>query len=159
MAERVAEYLSAHPDKALVILAGSGHVEFGSGISNRVRRRLPGLRMTVLVTADKPQSKPDLVDYTLVSRKQALPAAPKMGIALDRSDGVRVKGVTPGGPAAHSGIKPNDHIVALEGVDIKSTGDVRLALLDKKPGDHVLIQVRRQDAAGTQDLRFEITLQ
>src|SRR5262249_50251407 len=50
MAERAADYLSRHPDKAMIVLAGSGHIESGSGIPNRVRRRLPQLKSFVLVT-------------------------------------------------------------------------------------------------------------
>ena len=100
MAERVTEYLSTHPEKAMVVLAGAGHMEFGSGIPNRVRRRLPQLRMAVLITNDKPETKSHLTDYSLLSKKEVLPPAPRIGIVTEVSDGVRVKNVTPGGPAA-----------------------------------------------------------
>ena len=68
MAERVTEYLSTHPEKAMVVLAGAGHMEFGSGIPNRVRRRLPQRRMAVLITNDKPQTKSHLTDYSLLEK-------------------------------------------------------------------------------------------
>jgi uncharacterized iron-regulated protein len=158
MAERVTEYLSAHPEKAMVVLAGAGHVEFGSGIPNRVRRRLSQVKTAVLIAEDKPQKKLHLTDYSLVSKKEVLPPAPKMGIVMELSDGVRVKDVTPGGAAADSGIKPKDRIVTVDGEEVKSVGDVRLALLNKKAGDHVVMCVQRNSAAGTQDFTLEFAL-
>jgi uncharacterized iron-regulated protein len=158
MAERVSEYLSTHAEKAMVVIAGSGHVEFGSGIPNRVRRRLPQVQTAILITADKPQTKQHLADYFLVSKKEVLPPAPKMGIVMELRDGVRVKNVTRGGPAADSGIKPKDRIVAIGGEEVKSIGDARLALLNQKPGDHVVMHIQRDNVAGTEDLTFDLTL-
>ena len=39
MAESAAAYLNANPARRMVILAGSGHLEFGSGIPQRLERR------------------------------------------------------------------------------------------------------------------------
>jgi uncharacterized iron-regulated protein len=159
MAERVTEYLSTHPEKAMVVLAGAGHMEYGSGIPNRVRRRMLQLRMALLITNDKPLTKSHLTDYSLVSKREVLPSAPRMGITTDVSDGgVRVKSVTPGGPAFKSGIKPKDRIVAINDEEVKSPGDVSLALLDKKAGDPVVMRVQRGGAAGTENLTFEMRL-
>ena len=159
MAESVTKYLSAHPEKAMVIVAGSGHVEFGSGIPNRVRRRMPQLRTAVLLTTDKPQTKTNLTDYSLVSKQEVLPSAATMGIVTEVRDGVRVKEATPGGPAAETGIQPQDRIVAIDDGQIKSLGDVRFALLDRKPGDRIAVRVERTGAAGTEELVLSLTLQ
>jgi uncharacterized iron-regulated protein len=159
MAESVARYLSSHADKAMIILAGSGHVEFGSGIPNRVRRRLPDLTMAILITADKPRTKSRVTDYSLISKKEDLPPAPKMGLAMERNDGVRVKSVTPNGPAATAGIMPADRILKIDTTEVKSVGDVRLALLDKEPGDRITIRIQRKNDADTEDLTFELVLQ
>jgi len=159
MADRVAEYLSARPDRAMVVLAGAGHVEFGSGIPNRVRRRLPQLKTAVLITSDKPQTKSHLTDYSLVSKQEVLPPAPTMGIVMESSNGVRVKSVTSGGPAAESGVKPKDRIVAIDHEEVKSVGDVRLALFNKKAGDPVVMRVQHDGAVGTEDFTFEMKLQ
>src|SRR5262249_43919162 len=37
MAERVADYLTSNPDKSMIVLAGSGHIAFGSGVPNRLK--------------------------------------------------------------------------------------------------------------------------
>jgi uncharacterized iron-regulated protein len=159
MAERAADYLSTHPDKSIVVLAGSGHIEFGSGIPNRFCRRLPQLKTFVLVTTDKPQTKSHLADYSLVSKKEVLPPAAKMGIAMEMRNGVRVKDVTPGSPAAASGVKPQDRIVAIDDQNVKSIGDVRLALMDKKSGDHIALHIQRDGPSQPEDLTVDLQLQ
>jgi uncharacterized iron-regulated protein len=159
MAESVARYLSSHPDKGMIILAGSGHIEFGSGIPNRVRRQLPELRTAILITADKPQTKSHMTDYSLVSKKEDLPPAPEMGLAMERGDGVHVKSVAPSGAAAMAGVMPGDGIVKIDMTDVRSVGDVRLALLDKRPGDRITMHIQRKNGAGREDLTFELLLQ
>jgi uncharacterized iron-regulated protein len=158
MAESVARYLSSHPEKAMIVLAGTGHMEFGSGIPNRVRRRLPELRTAILITADKAQTKSHVTDYSLVSKTEALPPAPKMGLAMERKDGVRVKSVTPGGAAAMAGIMKDDRIVKIDTTDVKSVGDVRLALLDKQPGERIVMRVERKNGPAKEDLTVELVL-
>src|SRR5262249_22032376 len=66
MAEQAADYLMGHPNKSMVVLAGRGHMEFGSGIPNRVRRRLPNIMTAVVITADKGETKDHSADYFLV---------------------------------------------------------------------------------------------
>ena len=43
MADSVARQLEAEPDRQVVVLAGEGHVGYGYGIPNRVKRRLPAV--------------------------------------------------------------------------------------------------------------------
>lgn len=40
MAEKIAEFVNAHPDYQVVVLAGQGHIVYGYGIPGRVERRL-----------------------------------------------------------------------------------------------------------------------
>ena len=40
MAERIAQFIYAHPDYQVVVLAGRGHIAYGYGIPSRVARRL-----------------------------------------------------------------------------------------------------------------------
>ena len=52
MAERAAQYLQENPDARMLVLAGSGHIMFGSGIPNRIQRRIDALQYSVLVSDD-----------------------------------------------------------------------------------------------------------
>jgi uncharacterized iron-regulated protein len=64
MAERLAEYLQAHPARRVVVLAGNGHVAHGSGIPQRVQRRL-AVDAAIVVQDDEPECEPGVADYVL----------------------------------------------------------------------------------------------
>jgi uncharacterized iron-regulated protein len=147
MAERVADYLAEHPDKAMIVLAGSGHTVF-DGIPSRVRRRLPGIQTAILQPSDLPGFS-----------NASLPPAGKMGIVMDLKGSVAVKSVAANGAAARAGVRPGDRIVAIDGQPIRTLGDVRLALLDKEPGQQLSFRLERE-AVGTppQQIDVELTL-
>ena len=163
MAQTVSNYLAAHPDKGMVVLAGSGHIAFGSGIPTRVKRRLPDAAIAILLPADKPEDDSQGADYILISSNATLPASGKMGITMDRTrnsaDGVTIKTVSSDSAAAQAGLRSGDRIVAIDGQPIHSQGDVQLALLDKEPGQPLLLRVERQDASGRQEITANLTLQ
>jgi C-terminal processing protease CtpA/Prc len=57
--------------------------------------------------------------------------------------GVMVESVQNDSPADKAGIKVGDIILSADGKDVKSSGDLRAALLEKKEGDSVRIEVLR----------------
>ena len=59
----------------------------------------------------------------------------------------------------NSGIKPKDRIVAIDDEEVKSPGDVSLALLDKKAGDPVVVREATLISALTENLVVEVRLQ
>ena len=63
--------------------------------------------------------------------------------------GVLVESVADGSPAEKAGIRVGDVIVAVDGKDVKWSGDVRGALRDKKDGDAVRIETVRNRARQT----------
>ena len=70
MAAGIAEFLTAHPDYQVVVLAGQGHVIYGYGIPSRVARRLADTpdfsqRLLLLNPATTSYSKADgeIADY------------------------------------------------------------------------------------------------
>jgi len=154
MAETAAEYLATHSGKNMIVLAGSEHIAFGSGIPNRVRRRLPGIS-TVMLQAGDAASDAKGADYVLLSKNIELPPAGRMGIVMDQIGGITAREVTAGGAAAQAGIQPKDRIVAINDAPVQSVSDVRIALLDKRPGDRVSLRVQ---TAAEQERTLELTL-
>ena len=63
--------------------------------------------------------------------------------------GVLVESVADGSPAEKAGIRVGDVIVAVDGKDVKSSGDIRGALRDKKDGDAVRFETIRNRARQT----------
>jgi uncharacterized iron-regulated protein len=155
MAETVADYLSAHPDKAMIVLAGEGHIAFASSIPDRVKHRLPGISTAILAPAEKGDENLQSTDYVVISPKVSLPASGKMGVTMDTGSGVRVKSVSPNSAAAKAGIQPGDRITTVDDHSINSLTDFRLALLEKKPGEQVRVSFER----GTEQTTVQLTLQ
>ena len=148
MASSAAAYLNANQGRRMVILAGSGHVAFGSGIPSRLERRAHASYAIVLNSGES--IEPQIADYILLSKKQDLPPAGLLGTTLKEEDGeCRVGSLDPSGAAARAGIKRGDALIEVNGQAIKTIADVRLALWDKKPGDRVRVSVRRGRRHGT----------
>jgi uncharacterized iron-regulated protein len=156
MAESAAAYLSANTDR-LVILAGAGHIEFGSGIPSRLERRTHATYAIVLSSGE--EIEPDMADYVVLSKRQELPPAGVLNVNLeDKSGECRIAALSPGGAAQNAGLKKGDVLLSLGGQAVKTAADAKLALWDKKPGDMVRIQVRRARFLRTNQLSFDVTL-
>jgi len=159
MAESAAQYLKAHPQQRMVVLVGAGHVAYRSGIPKRLNRRLP-METAVVLTGTEFGIDPDLADYLLLTESSSLPAAGKIGVVLDDSkQGVQIIQLSEQSPAAVAGIELDDRIVAMDGHRIDDMEDVKIALIDKKPGDQVLVTVNRSSwFSGDEQLQFKVTL-
>ena len=158
MAESAAAYLNANRGRRLVILAGAGHVAFGSGIPKRLERRTNATYAIVLNSEE--EVEPHMADYLLLSKKQELPPAGILGISLEEKGGeCRIGSLSPGGAGEKAGLKKGDVLVAIDGQTVKTTAQVHLALWDKKPGDRVRVNVRRKRllrAATGRDFEVEL---
>lgn len=159
MAQSAAEYLNANPDRRMVILAGSGHLAFGSGIPKRLERRTHATYAIVLNSGV--EMAPHVADYILLSEQQDLPSAGILGVSLEDKGGeCRVKALVPGGAAAKAGLRRGDVLVEVDGQKVTAAAEVHLALWDKKPGDRVHLSFRRKHrfgAAAIHSVEVELT--
>lgn len=136
MATSAAKYLNDNPTHRMVILAGSGHISYGSGIPKRVARQTQASYAIVLSSGEEIEA--DMADYLLLTPKQNLLPAGTLGITMEEKDGeVRIKTLSPGGAAEKAGLKKGNLLAEIDGQRVKSIADVRLMLWDKKPGDRV----------------------
>lgn len=159
MADNAASYLRKHPQRHLIILAGNGHLAYGSGIPRRLLRRLPVTSATVINASGQP-TELDMADFLVFAPKVSLPAAGLLGIYMQKNKaGVTVEDLVPQGGAAKAGLRKGDQLVAILGKTIETLSDVKIALLDKRPGDRVEITIKR-DASSTpaEVLEFEVVL-
>ncbi len=126
MAETVSLYLQAHPERKMVVLAGSGHLMYGSGIPQRVERRLGEAGVVVLPGASI-TVEPGVADFVLFPKMQALPKNGLLGIYMDNAEkGVLVSELSPEGAAAAAGLKKGDTLIELNGKPVTVTSDVRI---------------------------------
>ncbi len=160
MAARAADYLKQHPDKHMIILAGSGHIIHGTGIPVRLKRRIDG-EIATLVFGDRLKITPDLADYVLFPPKASLPRQGLIGVILASADqGLKVVSFSDDSLAPAAGMKKGDRIVEVQGKPVNSLADIRLALLNQKPHDRVAVTVLRDRGSGVspQRLRFRVEL-
>jgi uncharacterized iron-regulated protein len=144
MAQEVVEHLQQHPGRKMVVLAGSGHLEYGSGIPNRVARRLAA-PYTILLPADGVLAEPAVADMLLLTGEERLTDPGVMGVLLeDREEGVAVKEVMSHSGAQSVGLKKGDLITRIGGVAVHSIADVKIEMLDRSPGDRVQVTVQRR---------------
>ncbi len=160
MAERVADYLANHPARRMVVFAGRGHIGHGAGIPSRVARR-NGIEGRIVLVAHGDGEDREIADYLVLASPRDLPEAGLMGVILDADGegGVKVKGLSPGGAAEAAGVEKDDILVAIDGQPIGHYADVKLALLDKVPGDRIRLSIRRPGILSDHEETLEMELQ
>lgn len=169
MAETIVSYLSANPERKMVVIAGNGHVYKDSAIPGRVARRMD-VPQSVLssINAGTTGLVPGYqVDYLVYTEPVELEPAAKIGVVLetekidDESEKTRLRVVriSPHGKALEAGVKEKDLILTLDGRQVEDITDIRIILLDKRPGDTAIMKVLRQHLLlGDELLELEVEL-
>jgi aminopeptidase N len=169
MAETIAGYLRANPEKRMVVIAGNGHVYKDTAIPPRVARRIdvPQAVLSSISHNNTGRETGYHVDYLLYTRSIELPPPAKVGVILevekvdettDRTR-VRVIGISPHGKAGEAGIVKNDVILTVAGHAVEDINDLKIILLDKVPGDTVKIRIlRSQVLLPDRELELEVEL-
>jgi len=161
MADRAARYLLEHPDTTLVVLAGAGHVEYGQGIPKRLLRRVQ-VPSVSLLNGGVRGLDPEVADYLLYPERVNLPAAGMLGVMLGKqidADGARVDGFADNSGARAAGLEEGDQIIRIGDQPITRYADVRIALIDGRPGQRLPVEVRRKRViGGDEQLTFDVEL-
>jgi len=158
MAESIDRFLKANPDYRMVVLAGAGHLQYGSGIPKRAFKK-NGLDYAV-VLSDAEVEK-DIADYIVFPEPATGITAPKLMVLIeDQDQTVRIKGFTKDSVSEKAGLKVDDAILALDGHPVHSIEDVKIALFFKKSGDSITVKTKRTNAAqGSEEQEIKVTLQ
>jgi uncharacterized iron-regulated protein len=175
MAESVARYLVSPDGKErhMLVIAGGHHVGYGFGIPRRVFRRLPTSYIVVGgQEIDIPANKQDrLMDVTLpdfpmipydfmayLAYEELPHTGVTLGVAFEPAPGghgLLVKNVLPGSSAERSGLKIGDLLLSFDGQALAEGFDLVYAVKQKKPGDHVTLQIERQGQTMKVDVVFQ----
>ena len=158
MAESVAEFLRTHTDYQMIVLAGIGHLAYGSGIPKRVARRTGYDYAIILNDADLEK---DIADYVLFP--ETIPggtSARLMVLVRDEAGKVEVVGFPPESVSEKAGIKIGDTVLAVDHTPIHSVSDLKIELLSKQKGEKVDVKVMRESILGSgREIDFEVPLQ
>lgn len=81
-------------------------------------------------------------EYFLPGPRRAMLGV-NLGASESNGGGVRVEGVSPGGPAAEAGVKPGDVIVAVQAKPVTTGRELVRAMEAVEPGDKVELGLKR----------------
>jgi len=151
MAEQAADYLLSHPEKTMVVLVGSGHVQGGHGIPNRLKRRMD-IQTTTILPMSRFEFDTNIADIVVFPGDFQLPSAGLLGIYMEQVESeLVVVDLVEEGAAGKSGIKKDDIIRTIDQTPIESTADVKRLLYGKKPGDQVTVTIVRKGLFGSRN--------
>ncbi|HXX81132.1 MAG TPA: ChaN family lipoprotein, partial [Thermodesulfovibrionales bacterium] len=157
MAQSIDEYLRKNPERKMVVIAGSGHLAYKSGIPKRVFRR-NGLEYAVLLNDDAVET--GVADFVLFPHPANMVSAPKLMVLLSEEEGrVKVKGFPDKSVSEKAGLQKGDVILSLDNELIKGADDIKIFLFYKKQGDTIEVRVlRKRFLFGDREISVKVTL-
>lgn len=158
MAQTAADFMAKNPDYQMIILAGVGHIMYGSGIPNRLKR-ITGKDYVTLIPASENTDK-KIADYILFTEQMRAPSTLKLGLILKETEtGVKIENIIPGSRVKNIGLKKGDILISLDDWKIEDINDIKIFMFDKKEGDTVKIKAKRKRfLSGYQLLEFTAVL-
>jgi aminopeptidase N len=158
MAESVDRFLKENPGYQMVVLAGSGHLAYGSGIPQRAARR-NGFDYSILLNEGGLEK--DIAHFIVNPAPVPLEGTPRLMITLAESNGPPViQGFSHGSVSEKAGLQKGDRILSLDQVPVQGADDVRIELLFKKKGDRAKVKILREDPpGGEREMELEVVLQ
>ncbi len=157
MAQSVDEFMKEHPEYQMVVLAGGGHIAYGSGIPKRTYRR-NGLDFVIILNEGSVEK--GVADYILFPEPVFTVTSPKLMVMLrEEKDGLTVTGFPRHSVSDKAGLRKGDRIAALDGVKVREMQDIQIALFYKKKGDTIKVTVlRKRFLLGEREIDVEVTL-
>jgi aminopeptidase N len=158
MAESIDRFLKQKPDYRIVVLAGAGHIQYGSGIPKRAFKKNKLDYAVVLNDADVEKG---IADYIVFPEPSKAVTAPKLMVFIEEQDQtVRIKNFVKDSVSEKAGLKVEDAILSLDGYPVNNIEDVKIALFFKNAGDTLAVKTKRMDSAQvTEELEFNVKLQ
>ena len=161
MSQSVDEFLKSNPDYQkdgqMIVLAGSGHLAYGSGIPKRTFRR-NGYDYAIVLNDNDIEK--NIADYVILPKPLDGVTAPKMMVILKVDDGrLKISGFPPDSVSEKAGLQVEDVIIAFDNEIIKDMDDLKIALFYKKKGDSIRVKViRKKFLLGDREMEYEVTL-
>lgn len=166
-AAAIAARLEEDPDRLLIGIIGSGHLEFGYG----VRHQLADMGITdvaVLLPEDAPERggcrdreslEPGRSDaFFLLDPPEPVKRQHKLRlgvmIAPSEQGGVDIGGILPDGPGAKAGLRKGDRIIMAAGRPLEVPGDLVDLLDNMAPGTWLPVEIERNGRTRNLVVRF-----
>lgn len=152
MAERAVQYLQQNPEARMLVLAGSGHIMFGSGIPNRIKRRIDTDQFSILVSDDSLPATNDIADFLVLSVEQSLVPDGLIGAFFDTQGKLlKITGFSHNSAVKEAGLKQGAVIIGIDDKPVENFSEFKYAILNKKPGDTIELHYIDNAEAGKKD--------
>ncbi len=152
MAESAAHYMDKNPETRLLIFAGSGHIAYGSGIPNRIKRRIDVKQFSILVSEDFLPVSEKIADFLVLSAEQSLEPGGLIGAFLETEGKlVVIEGFSHNSAAKDAGLVKGTVIISVDNEAVESFTDFKLAIIGKKRGDSVELHYLENAEGGSKN--------
>ncbi|MEK7789697.1 MAG: ChaN family lipoprotein, partial [Planctomycetota bacterium] len=161
MAQSIDEFFKKNPDfqqnGQFVVIAGGGHIQYGSGIPKRTFRR-NGYEYAVIL--NDANMERNIADYIFYPQLMEGITSPKLMVSLKEEDGrVMIEGFPENSVSEKAGLKGGDIILSIDSEPVGSVEDMKIHLFYKKKGDTVKVKVlRKRFIIGDVEIKFDVTL-
>jgi aminopeptidase N len=156
MSHSVDEFVKNNQDRKIIVLAGQGHLRFGSGIPKRTFRRNGQDYAIVLIDEEVEQG---IADYVVFPKTVEGITTPKLMVFLKTEEGrVTITGFPEKSVSEKAGLKAEDVILFVDNIEVKSVDDIRIYLLYKKTGDIVKVRILRKEEDRGKEMFIDVEL-
>jgi uncharacterized iron-regulated protein len=157
MATSIDEFLKKNEDYQVIVLAGGGHIAYGSGIPKRAFRRNGYDYAIIMIDVDIDKN---IADYVVFPKPLDGVTAPKLMVFLREYNGkIKIEMFPENSVSKKAGLKEGDIILSLDDVPIRNINDLRLYLFYKKSGDTVKAKIlRKRFLLDDKEIEVEIKL-
>ncbi|MDP3259390.1 MAG: ChaN family lipoprotein [Thermodesulfovibrionales bacterium] len=161
MAQSIDEFFKKYQDfqqnGQFVVIAGGGHIQYGSGIPKRTFRR-NGYEYAVIL--NDANMERNIADYIFYPQSMEGITSPKLMVSLKEEDGwLMIEGFPENSVSEKAGLKTGDIILSIDSESIGSVEDMKIHLFYKKKGETVKVKaLRKRFILGDVKMEFDVTL-
>jgi uncharacterized iron-regulated protein len=157
MAHNLNEFMLNNPDRQMVVIAGGGHMAFGSGIPKRTHR-LNNLDYSIVLSTDDIEK--NVADFVLFPQPVKYAESPKLMVQFtEQGKKLSITDFPPDSISEKAGLKKGDILLSIDDEKMEGIVDVKVFLLYKKKGSSITVRVlRNRFLLGPTERTFKITL-
>ena len=141
MSMSISEFLEKEPDKQIIVIAGGGHLSYGSGIPNRTYTRTGESYSIVLIDSEVVEG---IADYIVFPSPVSGAISPMLMVFVKKEEkGFKITGFPGHSVSEQAGVMEGDILISIDDFEIKSIADIKFDLFYKNKGDIVKLKVFR----------------
>lgn len=156
MSQSIDGFLRKNPDHQIVVIAGQGHLQYGSGIPRRTYRRNGESYAIVLIDADIDKG---IADHVIFPKYVEGTVSPKLMVILNEKEGrLTITGFPDVSVSENAGMRAGDVIISMDGVPVSSVEELKIHLFYKKKGETASVKILRKIEEQEKEMEFKVKL-